>query len=391
MTDVQRAAGVLLTSPAGRVLLMRRRPGGEDHGGEWAFPGGGIEDGETAEQAARRELSEETGAAYDGALTSWTRRIKDGVDFTTFRATVDEFEPKLNDEHDLAKWVTLEEALAEPPGEVILHPGAVIALKRFRMDELEVAQAVRDGELVSPQRFGSLLLIAMRVTGTRASYRKALDEFVWRDPAIYMTPHFLARCNGLEIVLEHPPAASMLDSGEFRKRIIGTSFLPYRKDDDQEVWTIARIRDEDAAQLLEQEKLSTSPGVVFLPGDGNRKITFEDAELLIEGKPSLLDHLAVCEVGVWDKGGEPKGVSNLIEQTHTASSEPKEDSAMPLTPKGQKIEHALIQEYGEKKGKEVLYAGKNKGTFTGIDRTDCSKLDSILDACDSFEKSRKTA
>jgi ADP-ribose pyrophosphatase YjhB (NUDIX family) len=44
---------------AGKVLLIRRgRPPGE---GEWSLPGGAQRLGETAEQAARRELSEETG------------------------------------------------------------------------------------------------------------------------------------------------------------------------------------------------------------------------------------------------------------------------------------------------------------------------------------------
>lgn len=383
---MQRAAGVLLVAPSGRVLFLRRRPGGEDHGGEWAFPGGGIEEGETAEQAARREFKEETGSEFTGPLKSWTRRIRDDVDFTTFVGRGDEFEPTLNDEHDLHKWIALDEALAEPAGEVILHPGARIALKRFGMDELEVAQAIRDGELVSPQRFGNLLLVAMRITGTGASYRKALDEFVWRDPAIYMTDHFLARCNGLEVVWEHPPAASMLDSGEFRKRIVGTSFLPYRKDAEQEVWTISRVRDEDAAMMLEQEKLSTSPGVVFLPGDGNRKVSFQDVDLLIEGKPSLLDHLAICEAGVWDKGGESKGVSNLIEQSHI--SESKEDSDMPL-------ESGKSKEAFEHNIKTEIKAGKPQKQAVAIayakKRGDCSQLDSILDACDSFEKSRKTA
>jgi hypothetical protein len=41
---------------------------------------------------------------------------------------------------------------------------------------------------------------------------------------------------------------------------------------------------------------------------------------------------------------------------------------MPLTDKGTAIKSALTKEYGEKKGEQVLYAGKNKGTFTGIDR-----------------------
>jgi len=66
---------------------------------------------------------------------------------------------------------------------------------------------------------------------------------------------------------------------------------------------------------------------------------------------------------------------------------------MPLTAKGEKIKGALTQEYGEKKGESVLYAGKNKGTFTGIDEDgpagagskdlphlDAAKIDSIMDA-----------
>lgn len=40
---------------------------------------------------------------------------------------------------------------------------------------------------------------------------------------------------------------------------------------------------------------------------------------------------------------------------------------MPLTAKGAEIKKALVKEYGEKKGEQVLYAGKNKGTFNGID------------------------
>jgi 8-oxo-dGTP pyrophosphatase MutT (NUDIX family) len=53
----------LIIEPAGRVLLFRfvfnKGPlAGEDY---WATPGGGVEEGETFEQAAIRELREETG------------------------------------------------------------------------------------------------------------------------------------------------------------------------------------------------------------------------------------------------------------------------------------------------------------------------------------------
>ncbi len=43
----------------GRVLLIRR--GGEPLRGEWSIPGGLVELGEGLEEAARRELKEETG------------------------------------------------------------------------------------------------------------------------------------------------------------------------------------------------------------------------------------------------------------------------------------------------------------------------------------------
>lgn len=48
------------------VLLIRR--GTAPRLGEWSLPGGAQELGETVEQAARRELAEETGLAPQGEL-----------------------------------------------------------------------------------------------------------------------------------------------------------------------------------------------------------------------------------------------------------------------------------------------------------------------------------
>ena len=46
----------------GQVLLVRHSYGPQ----EWYFPGGGIADGEAPEDAARRELLEETGCEIEG-------------------------------------------------------------------------------------------------------------------------------------------------------------------------------------------------------------------------------------------------------------------------------------------------------------------------------------
>ena len=63
---------------------------------------------------------------------------------------------------------------------------------------------------------------------------------------------------------------------------------------------------------------------------------------------------------------------------------------MPLTAKGTEILSALRKEYSEAKAKQVLYAGKNAGKFTGIDDDSAeSKLDQAvchMDAlCDRFD------
>jgi ADP-ribose pyrophosphatase YjhB (NUDIX family) len=56
----RQAARVILLDPGNRVLLMRYDDG-PPNGRHWATPGGGLEPGESYEQAALRELAEETG------------------------------------------------------------------------------------------------------------------------------------------------------------------------------------------------------------------------------------------------------------------------------------------------------------------------------------------
>ena len=63
----RRAARVILLDSTNRVLLM----GFAYHGRRWwCAPGGGLEDGEGYEHAARREVAEETGFEA-GELGPW--------------------------------------------------------------------------------------------------------------------------------------------------------------------------------------------------------------------------------------------------------------------------------------------------------------------------------
>ena len=55
MRHTERAGGIVIDE-RGRVALVKRRPGTD-----WFFPKGGVEAGEAPEDAARREIEEETG------------------------------------------------------------------------------------------------------------------------------------------------------------------------------------------------------------------------------------------------------------------------------------------------------------------------------------------
>lgn len=71
------AARILLLDRAGRVLLFRFDP--PDRPPFWCTPGGALDPGESHEQAARRELLEETGIDADPG-TEVARRV---VEFVT--------------------------------------------------------------------------------------------------------------------------------------------------------------------------------------------------------------------------------------------------------------------------------------------------------------------
>lgn len=68
------AVGVLLQADGS--FLLTSRPAGKVYEGYWEFPGGKLEQGETVEQALRRELIEELGITI-GPVELWKTQMVD--------------------------------------------------------------------------------------------------------------------------------------------------------------------------------------------------------------------------------------------------------------------------------------------------------------------------
>lgn len=116
------AAGLILMSPQGRVLLIRRGEK-QDYPGTWCFPGGVIEDNESAATAACRETLEETNYRPGSAGTELCTRVSEDVHYTTFLTECDEeFVPRLNSESSAWAWVKPSEALEGYPPAVGTSP-----------------------------------------------------------------------------------------------------------------------------------------------------------------------------------------------------------------------------------------------------------------------------
>ena len=318
-----RAAGIMFVTNDGEILLIRRGNGG-DYPGTWAVPGGHLCEGESDEQAARRECKEETGIDFQGPL----ERLHDDGQFVTFLARgVEKFPVRLNYESTGYDWCNPDNAPSP------LHPGQAVA---FRVagagTELDIAQLMMEDILPSPQPYANMHLLNIRITGTGLAYRSKIGEHVWRDASLYLNQEFVDRCNGLMVIMDHPDG-SVLDTKEFKDRAIGSIMLPYIKGD--EVWGIAKIYDDKAMAEICEGDISTSPAVVFDEFSGNTTLRTETGEpLLIEGTPFLLDHIAIVtkshgSKGVWDKGGDPAGVllTNPEVSDMTEKLEPKADAA----------------------------------------------------------------
>jgi hypothetical protein len=204
------------------------------------------------------------------------------------------------------------------------------------LSDMDAAEAVRDGELPSPTKYENFWLFDMRVTGTGMAWRDSISEWAHRDPKEWLSPAFVSRAGAVPVIWLHPPPGAGLNSEEFRERSIGNTVLSYVKDD--EVWAVAKIFDADAAEAMQTTHTSTSPGVT--PPKGSTSVELNNGtKVLDEGLPLVLDHLAICEMGVWDKDGPPAGIrldavsrkdASVTEEEKKALEKERDDAKMKL-------------------------------------------------------------
>lgn len=107
----QYADGIIINNEGKVMMLLRSaKDGKKELDNKWSLPGGHIDQGETAEQAVRREVLEETNYVVESCSQRFVKETKDcAIHFFTCTVSQDQIEILNAAEHTNCKWVNKEE------------------------------------------------------------------------------------------------------------------------------------------------------------------------------------------------------------------------------------------------------------------------------------------
>ena len=112
MADLKAATTVVYNSGMQKFLLVKRATTKDRNPGLWEFPGGVVEDKETPQEAAMRELKEETSLTGTVLKTGEAGVVRDNsgsIEIHPFLILVEKGEVKLSREHTDYQWISKNE------------------------------------------------------------------------------------------------------------------------------------------------------------------------------------------------------------------------------------------------------------------------------------------
>jgi len=186
-----KAAGIAFVTNDGRMLFLLRAPDSDEHPDVWCLPGGHLDRGERAIDAAMREAREETGWIRPEESTAPPpKHVVDSDGFATFRQEVgSEFIPTLDEDHVAWAWAPLD----SPPQP--LHPNLRRTLGAIAGDSnwsiVDAEKSTREGEADGHLR--SSLRNAGKAAGGNLEKAKSMHANV--DPTAHDQPMLSTAAN----------------------------------------------------------------------------------------------------------------------------------------------------------------------------------------------------